>query len=75
MGKIRVIQWFTGEIARHQIRVIAQCPTMELVGAFVFHTEKVGIDAGVIAGIDPLGIIRRSNATTKSFPSLPAVRT
>ncbi|MDE0951559.1 MAG: hypothetical protein OSA45_09830 [Halioglobus sp.] len=57
MGKIRVIQWFTGEIARHQIRVIAQCPSMELVGAFVFHTEKVGIDAGVIAGIDPLGVI------------------
>ena len=57
MEKIKVIQWFTGEIARHQIRVIAQCPSMELVGAFVFHPEKAGIDAGVIAGIEPLGII------------------
>lgn len=57
MEKIRVIQWFTGEIARHQIRVIAQCPTMELVGAFVFHKEKAGLDAGVLAGIDPLGVI------------------
>lgn len=56
MKKIRVIQWYTGEIARHQIRVIAQCPIMELVGAFVFHEEKVGQDAGVLAGIDALGI-------------------
>ncbi|MDX1734513.1 MAG: hypothetical protein R3228_09100 [Halioglobus sp.] len=57
MEKIRVIQWYTGEIARHQIRVIAACPSMELVGAFVFHPEKVGLDAGEIAGIGPLGVI------------------
>jgi hypothetical protein len=57
MQKIRVIQWFTGEIARHQIRVIAGCPTMELVGAFVFHEEKVGQDAGELAGVGPLGVI------------------
>ena len=57
MKKIKVIQWFTGEIARHQIRVVAQCPTMELVGAFVFHPEKVGLDAGVLAGIDALGVV------------------
>jgi hypothetical protein len=29
---------------------------MELVGAFAFHDEKVGRDAGEIAGIDPLGV-------------------
>lgn len=46
MKKIRVIQWFTGEIARHQIRVVAQCPTLELVGAVVFHKEKAGLDRG-----------------------------
>lgn len=57
MKKIRVIQWFTGEIARHQIRLLAQSPTMELVGAFVFHEEKVGLDAGELAGIEPLGVI------------------
>jgi hypothetical protein len=59
--RIKVIQWFTGEIARHQIRVIANCPTMELVGAFVFHEEKSGLDAGVIAGIAPLGVIATNN--------------
>ena len=57
MKKIRVIQWYTGEIARHQIRVVAGCPGMELVGAFVFHEEKVGLDAGELAGIAPLGVI------------------
>jgi hypothetical protein len=57
MKKIRAIQWYTGEIARHQIRVLAGCPTMELVGAFVFHPEKVGLDAGELAGIEPLGVI------------------
>jgi hypothetical protein len=61
MAKIKIIQWYTGEIARHQIRVLAQCPTMELVGAFVFHEEKAGKDAGVIAGIDPLGVIATNN--------------
>lgn len=54
--KLKIIQWYTGEIARHQIRVVAACPTMELVGAFVYHPEKVGLDAGVLAGIGPLGV-------------------
>jgi hypothetical protein len=40
MTKLKVIQWYTGEIARHQIRVIAQCPSMELVGAFVHHEDR-----------------------------------
>jgi hypothetical protein len=61
MANIRVIQWFTGEIARHQIRVLASCPTMELVGAFVFHEEKVGLDAGELAGVEPLGVTTTNN--------------
>ena len=68
MGKIRVIQWFTGEIARHQIRLLERCPTMELVGAFVYHPEKVGLDAGEIAGTQPLGVI-----TTNDLQEILAV--
>lgn len=56
MTKLRIIQWYTGEIARHQIRVIAACPSMELVGAYVHHEEKNGVDVGEIAGIGPLGV-------------------
>lgn len=68
MNKIKVIQWYTGEIARHQIRVLARCPTMDLVGAFVFHEEKAGLDAGELAGIDPLGVI-----TTNDMEQILAV--
>ena len=50
MKTLRIIQWYTGEIARHQIRIVTACPSMELVGAFVYHAEKNGLDAGEIAG-------------------------
>jgi len=56
MKKLKVVQWFTGDIAQHQIRLLAANPTMELVGAFVYHDEKVGRDAGEIAGIGNLGV-------------------
>jgi hypothetical protein len=56
MAPFRIVQWFTGDIAQHQIRLVAANPEMELVGAFVFHENKVGLDAGEIAGIDPLGV-------------------
>ena len=61
MEKLKIIQWYTGEIARHQIRVISACPSMELVGAYVYHAEKRGQDAGEIAGIDALGILATDN--------------
>ena len=61
-SKIKVIQWFTGEIARHQIRVVTRCPSMELVGAFVYHGEKAGMDVGEIAGIDPIGVAASNDA-------------
>lgn len=61
MKKLKIIQWYTGEIARHQIRVIAACPSMELVGAYVHHEEKHGVDAGEIAGIEPLGVRATNN--------------
>ena len=54
--KLRIVQWYTGDIACHQIRVLERCPSMELVGAFVFHEDKVGLDAGEIAGIGPIGV-------------------
>lgn len=56
MGKLRIIQWCTGEIARHQVRLVASHPSMDLVGAFAYHDDKVGLDAGDIAGIGPLGV-------------------
>ncbi len=56
MEPIRVMQWYTGDIAQHQIRLVHANPSMELVGAFVYHDDKVGLDVGEIAGIGPLGV-------------------
>ena len=53
---LRIIQWYTGEIARHQIRLVAANPSMDLVGVYVHHEAKIGLDAGQIAGIEPLGV-------------------
>jgi hypothetical protein len=62
--KLKIIQWYTGEIGRHQIRTLAASPRFELVGAFVHHEEKNGIDAGTLAGIEPLGVQASNDVDT-----------
>jgi hypothetical protein len=59
----RVIQWYTGEIAKEQIRVIHRHPELELVGAVCFHDDKHGMDVGEIAGIGPIGVKATKNAS------------
>jgi 2,4-diaminopentanoate dehydrogenase len=53
----RVVQWATGSIGVQAIRAFAVNPTFELVGVYVTSAEKVGKDAGELAGIDPLGVV------------------
>ena len=53
---IRVVQAYTGTIAKEQLKLIAGHAGIELVGVLVYHEEKSGRDAGEIAGIDPLGV-------------------
>jgi 4-hydroxy-tetrahydrodipicolinate reductase len=52
----RVIQWSTGNVGRHAVRLIARHPDLELVGLWVHSDDKVGSDAGELAGIEPLGV-------------------
>ena len=52
----RVIQWATGGVGRAAIEAIASHPELELAGVWVHGEEKVGRDAGEIAGIGPLGV-------------------
>ncbi len=52
----RVIQWSTGNVGRHALRLIAQHPDLELVGCWVSSDAKAGQDAGTLAGIAPTGI-------------------
>jgi len=52
----RVVGWSTGWVGRLAIQSIARRPDLELVGLWVHSPEKVGVDAGTLAGIDPVGI-------------------
>jgi hypothetical protein len=52
----RVIQWATGGVGRAAIEGIVSHPELELVGCWVNSPEKVGRDAGDIAGVGPLGV-------------------
>jgi len=55
--KLRVIQYATGVTGRIAIRAMADHPELELVGLLVWNKDKVGKDAGELAGIGPLGVI------------------
>jgi 2,4-diaminopentanoate dehydrogenase len=47
----RVVQWSTGNVGRHAIAGIDARPDLELVGVWVSNPDKVGVDAGVLAGL------------------------
>lgn len=54
--KYRVIQWAAGTQGRFDIAMVCERPNLELVGLYVTSPEKVGKDAGELAGIGPIGI-------------------
>jgi hypothetical protein len=47
----RVVQWSTGNVGRHSLAGIHAHPELELVGLFVSNPDKVGRDAGELAGL------------------------
>ena len=47
----RIVQWSTGNVGRHSIAGIEAHPELELVGLFVSNADKVGHDAGELAGL------------------------
>jgi 2,4-diaminopentanoate dehydrogenase len=65
----RVVVWSTGGVGSNAIRAVAQRADLELVGVWVHTPEKVGRDAGELAGIGPLGI-----AATSDVDALIALR-
>jgi 2,4-diaminopentanoate dehydrogenase len=52
----KVVVWATGRVGRLAIRAVADRPNLELVGVWVHSESKDGKDAGMIAGIGPLGV-------------------
>jgi 4-hydroxy-tetrahydrodipicolinate reductase len=66
----RVIQWSTGNVGRHALAGIDAHPDLELIGLFVSNPDKVGTDAGELAGLGRnLGV-----AATNDVDALLALR-
>ena len=54
---IKVIQISTGNVGTHALRGILQHPGLELAGLWVHGADKVGQDAGTLAGLPSTGIM------------------
>lgn len=52
----RVVQWTTGNVGKSSVRAIAKNPNYQLVGLYAWSNDKVGRDAGELAGLEPLGV-------------------
>ena len=53
---IRVFQVATGNVGTEMIKRIGTQPDLELIGLHCYTPEKIGRDAGEIAGIAPIGV-------------------
>ncbi len=58
----RVVVWSTGGVGSAAIDGIRHRPDLELVGVWVHSPDKVGKDAGELAGGDPMGLAATNNA-------------
>lgn len=54
--RYRVVQWATGNVGSRALRHAIEHPDMELVGVWVSNPAKIGMDAGELAGLAPIGV-------------------
>jgi hypothetical protein len=59
---LRTVVWSTGGVGSIAIDAIQRRPDLELVGVWVHSDEKVGKDAGELAGGAPIGITATNDA-------------
>jgi hypothetical protein len=59
---MRVVQWSTGNVGRHALAGIIARPDLELAGVWVSTKDKVGRDAGELAGLAPTGVLATDDA-------------
>jgi len=57
----KVVQWATGDMGTSCLRAILEHPEMNLVGVRVYNPDKVGSDAGDIAGTEKVGVLATDN--------------
>ena len=51
-----VVQWATGNVGARALRRVIEHPGLDLLGVWVSNPDKVGRDAGELAGVAPVGI-------------------
>jgi hypothetical protein len=61
-GSERTVVWSTGGVGAIAIDAIRRRPDLELVGVWVHSPEKVGKDAGELAGGEPMGLTATDDA-------------
>lgn len=69
----RVVVWGTGNVGRPAIRAVAAHADLELAGVIVANPDKVGVDAGTLANIEPLGVAATDDVSIASAPGIDAV--
>jgi hypothetical protein len=55
--RLRVVQWTTGKTGSAAVRGMVDHPMLEIVGCYAFSPDKVGRDVGLLAGIEPIGVL------------------
>ena len=53
----KVIQWAPGNVGKFCVEHIIGHPDLKLVGVKCFSDSKEGVDAGILCGGDPVGIV------------------
>ena len=66
---LKVAVWGTGGVGSWAIHGIARRGDLDLIGVWVHSPEKVGVDAGTLAGIEPIGL-----AATDDIDAILALR-
>ena len=73
-GMIATVVWGTGNVGRAAIRAVEAHPALKLAAVIVHNAEKVGRDAGDLAGLDhELGIAATNDVDSVLSASLGAV--
>lgn len=61
----RVIQYSTGNVGRHALRMLIERPDLELVGLHAASADKVGRDAAELCGLtEPTGVLATDDIDT-----------
>ena len=74
MNRIRVFQVATGNVGTEMIKRLQHRPDLELVGLHCYTPDKIGRDAGEIAGIGPIGV-RATGTVEEILAAKPDVLT